>query len=339
MRSTSTLFALLLLVGSATRATAESPAPNWVKVTDTTAFTPRDSCGETVYRDRMWLLGGWMDSFKDPPRDVWSSADGKEWVKATGEAAWKHADFPMAVTFKDKMWVMGGWHGGRLKHASASNSVWSSTDGAAWKLETPAAGWSPRLAGGIVVFKDRIWVLGGLQKYYYGTDDDLKNDVWSSTDGVKWEQATEHAPWSPRAYQCALVFQDKIWVLGGGNYLPKNAAHNDVWSSSDGVHWTRETEHAPWEPRIWFSSVAYRDQLWVLGGSSKAPHKNLGDVWHSPDGKHWTELKTKDVWRSRHEHSTYVFQDKIWIATGHAYPLKNDVWQLSLPKDWGKGGK
>ena len=174
--------------------------PTWVKVTDKAGFSPRDSCGELVYKDRMWILGGWMDSFKDPPRDVWSSADGVEWTRVVENAPWKHSDFPMTVVFQDRMWLMGGWHGGRLKHASASNSVWSSTDGAEWKLETEAAGWSPRMCGGLLVFQDRMWLLGGTQQYYFGNDDDLKNDVWSSADGVKWEQMTAKAPWSPRAY-------------------------------------------------------------------------------------------------------------------------------------------
>lgn len=192
------------------------------------------------------------------------------------------------------------------------------------------------MAGGIVAFKDRMWVLGGIQKYYYGNDSDLRNDVWTSADGIHWDRATEKAPWSPRAYQGAVVFRDKIWVLGGGNYLPNSEAHNDVWSSPDGINWTREVEHAPWPPRIWFSAVAYRDKLWVLGGSSKKPHHNWGDVWYSDDGKTWTELKTPTVWQPRHEHSTYVFQDHLWVVTGHAAPLRNDVWRLDLPPNWGK---
>lgn len=343
MRYILPLLTVLATLDASGSKAADPPAPDWFKVTGQAAFTPRDSCGELVYHNRMWLLGGWMDSFKDPPRDVWSSDDGKDWTRATAEAAWKHSDFPMTVVFKDKMWVMGGWHGGRQAHASASNAVWSSSDGAEWKQETANAGWSPRMAGGVVTFKDRIWVLGGIQKYYYGNEKDLLNDVWSSPDGVKWEQAVEHTPWSPRAYQGAVVFQNKLWVLAGGNYLLKSEpgkdtslAYNDVWSSPDGVTWTREVEHAPWPPRIWFSAVVYRDKLWVLGGSSKKPHRNWGDVWYSADGKNWTELKTQNVWQPRHEHSTYVFQDKLWVVTGHAAPLRNDVWRLELPRDWGK---
>ena len=50
---------------------------DWVKVTDKAGWQPRDSSGEVVFKDQLWLLGGWFDSFTAPPRDVWSSPDGK----------------------------------------------------------------------------------------------------------------------------------------------------------------------------------------------------------------------------------------------------------------------
>ena len=48
-------------------------------------------------QDRLWILGGWFDSFSAPPRDVWSSADGKTWRQVTREAPWKHSDLPMTL--------------------------------------------------------------------------------------------------------------------------------------------------------------------------------------------------------------------------------------------------
>ena len=128
-------------------------------------------------------------------------------------------------------------------------------------------------------------------------------------------------------------------MLGGGNYLPGYKAFNDVWSSPDGKNWTQATEHAPWNPRMWFSAVVYRDRLWVLGGWSNNPSLNWNDVWYTENGRDWHQLETKDIWSKRHEQSAYVFQDKIWIAAGNARPLQNDVWSLTLPTDWGKQGK
>ena len=93
-----------------------------------------------------------------------------------------------------------------------------------------------------------MWILGGTENYYFGDDKSLKNDVWSSADGKEWTQETANAPWSPRAYHAAVVHDGKIWVLGGGNYVPKYQALNDVWCSADGVHWEQVTDHAPVAP-------------------------------------------------------------------------------------------
>lgn len=332
------LFACIVpLVLLAAPASGEDRVLDWVKVADRAGWQARDSSGEVVFRDRLWILGGWFDSFAAPPRDVWSSGDGKAWTLEAKDAPWKYSDLPMSLAFKDRMWLMGGWYNGRLPGHGASHEVWSSADGVAWEPATKAAGWSPRLASGVVSFKGRMWVLGGIEDYYFGDESSLKNDVWSSADGKEWTLEAAHAPWSPRAYHAAVVHDDKIWVLGGGNYVPKYQALNDVWSSPDGVNWTRAVENAPWNPRIWFSSVVYRGRIWVLGGWSNHPSKNWGDVWSSKDGVHWDQLKSNVSWKERHEHSTYVFQDKIWVAGGHAQPLSSEVWSLDVPQDWFKG--
>ncbi len=198
-----------------------------------------------VFKDQLWLLGGWFDSFSAPPRDVWSSADGKTWKLVAKEAPWKHSDLPMTLAFKDRMWLLGGWYNGRLPGHGASSEVWSSADGATWEQATKAAGWSPRIAAGAVVFKDRMWVLGGTENYYFGDERSLKNDVWSSADGQEWKRETAAAPWSPRAYHAAVVHDGRLWVLGGGNYVPKYHALNDVWSSADGVHWEQVHRQGP----------------------------------------------------------------------------------------------
>lgn len=315
----------------------EARAPDWVRVSADAGWRARDSQGELVYAGRMWILGGWFDSFEPTPRDVWSSPDGATWTRVVETAPWKHGDLPMTLVFDDAMWFMGGWHNGRLPGWSAGNEVWRSTDGERWERVTANAAWSPRLAAGAVEFRGRMWILGGTENYYFGDDSSLKNDVWSSDDGKTWTLATANAGWSPRAYHQAVVHDDKIWVLGGGNYVPDYHAKNDVWSSEDGEHWTRATESAPWSPRLWFSAVEYRGRIWVLGGWSNDPSKNWGDVWHSQDGKTWTEWKSETTWKPRHEHSAFVFDDKLWVVGGHASPLNSEVWSLHVPEDWFSG--
>lgn len=330
--SSARLVILSAIASCALHGSAQESAPDWV-LEGIAPWQPRDSQVECVFGDQLWIMGGWFQSYEAPPRDVWSSANGKTWHLVQREAPWLHSDLAMSIAFRDRMWVMGGWYKGRLEGHSASNQVWSSADGIDWRQDTKAAGWSPRIAAGLVEFKGRLWMLGGTEDYYFGNDVNLKNDVWSSADGKEWKLETEHAGWSPRGYLQAVVLNGRIYVMGGGNYVPAYHAKNDVWSSDDGVRWTREMEAAPWTPRLWFSAAAYRGRLWVLGGWSKE-HDNAGDVWHSADGKTWTRLETKTCWKARHEHSVFVFQDKLWVAGGHARPLSSEVWSLKLPADW-----
>lgn len=327
-------FAMLLLCAVGVYADQPRRASsdcNWVKVTEHAGWKARDSAGEVVYNGKMWLFGGWFNSHGPFPNDVWSSPDGVKWTQVTPNAGWVHADLPTSLVFDNKMWFMGGWHEGRNPGASASNQVWCSTDGAEWRCVSKSADWSPRLGAGGVALNGKMWILGGIKKYFFGDESSLLNDVWNSSDGVHWKLVTHHAPWAARAYHGALAFDGRLWVFAGGNYLPKYEGHNDVWSSSDGVNWTKVTEQAPWAARIWSSAVVYKDQMWILGGWSNNPSKNWNDVWYSGNGKEWKQLVAKNVWSPRHEQSAYVLDDKIWIAGGNPWPCTNDVWQIEVP--------
>src|SRR5690606_9061923 len=197
--------------------------------------------------------------------------------------------------------MMGGWYNGRLDGHSASRQVWSTTNGSQWELETDRASWTPRLAAAVVVFKGKIWLLGGTENYYFGDKKSLKNDVWYSSNGKDWQLATANAGWPPRAYHQAAVLNGKIYVFGGGNYDPGYFALNDVWSSEDGIHWTKLLDAAPWHERLWFSSAVYRGRIWVMAGWSNGPSKNWSDVWYSKDGKEWKEYRPNITWKERHE--------------------------------------
>lgn len=304
--------------------------PDWVLVNEQADWQARDSQGEFVYDGHMWILGGWFTPEIANPRDVWKSPDGIEWTRTVELAPWEHSDLSVALVFDGKMWFMGGR---RLPGAENSNSVWSSIDGAEWTLEAEHAGWRPRVSASFAVFKDRMWVLGGTESFYDHSDAMVKNDVWSSADGKDWKLEVEHAPWSKRAHAQAVVFDDKLWVMGGGLWHPEHVARNDVWCSEDGVNWTQVTDAAPWDPRLWFSLVVYRERMWVLGGWSKETG-NFGDVWYSEDGENWTELKSDVIWEARHELSALVFEDKIWVYGGYAGVLDSQVWTLEIPEGW-----
>ncbi len=235
----------------------------------------RHTAGYVVHRKGLWIVGG------DPisghyQNDVWHSVDGLQWERVADAVPWGPRVLHYTVAFKDKIWVMGGQTLPPFAPAPEVfyNDVWCSADGAKWEKVLDKAPWSPRgMIGGGVVFKDRLWLLGG------GTYDtpqrktrDYYNEVWSTADGVSWECHTKAAPWFPRQYHDVAVFDGRMWVLegyngnGGGN-------RKDVWYSEDGVNWI-EVPNTPWAPRHAASVFVFDNALWMVAGNNMTP-----DVW------------------------------------------------------------
>lgn len=256
-------YAVLVLALPGFASYAQEGKFDWKQETPKAAWQARDSQGEFVFNDHLWIMGGWFTPREPNPRDVWKSADGRNWTRVLETAPWEYSDLPASLVFKNRMWMIGGR---KLPGTACSNQVWSSADGANWKLENASAPWRARLGASFVVFKNRMWIMGGTEDFYRNNGNTLMNDVWSSADGVNWRLETAGAPWSKRAHGQAIVFANKIWVMGGGHRAPEAIPTNDVWSSSDGINWELVTGSAAWMPRLWFSAVVYRDHMWVIGG-------------------------------------------------------------------------
>lgn len=323
------VFCLCLLLAWFVGGTPGLPTPT-LKRLAVADWQPRDSAGEFVFQNKLWILGGWKTDPAELLRDVWNSADGVKWNLVQPKLPFHYTDLPMSIIFKNKIWVMGGTTlSDPIK--ITTNDIWNSDDGINWNKAEKSAAWSPRTGTPIVEFNGRLWIFGGLE--WIGDKQTFKNDVWSSVDGINWEKMTEHAAWEPRAYHGALAYKGKLWVIGGGSYKPGYVALNDVWNSEDGVNWTK-VSNAPWHGRIWFSTVVYNDYMWVIGGWSKDTLNSDG-IWYSNDGEKWKRLAISKTWRARHEPSTYVFDGKVILAGGHdGTPLTNEVWQLDVPSAW-----
>jgi hypothetical protein len=235
----------------------------------------RHTAGYVVHKNKMWIVGGDVNQ-GHYHFDVWSSSDGKSWqhVNKGRPVPWGPRALHYTVALRDKIWVMGGQTIPNIaaEKEAFHRDIWNTSDGIHWDKVTPREPyWSARgMIGGSVVFKDRIWILGG------GTYDTPKkpqrqffNDVWSSADGVEWKQHLRSAPWAPRQYHEVAVFDDRMWVLEG--YSGKN--RNDVWHSADGVHW-HEVPNTPWRPRHAASVFVFDGALWLVAGNNME-----SDVW------------------------------------------------------------
>jgi hypothetical protein len=193
--------------------------------------------------------------------------------------------------------------------------------GSIWIQATANAQWPTRAAHTSVVYNNNMWVMGG----YY-----LRNDVWSSSDGINWTPATPNAQWSGRLYHTSVVFDNKMWVIGGWDGY---SGRNDVWSSSDGINWTQATANAQWSARYQHTSVVFDNKMWVIGGFDISGFRN--DVWSSSDGINWTQATANAQWSARYQHTSVVFDNRMWVIGGvDASAFRNDVWSSSEGINW-----
>jgi hypothetical protein len=315
----------------------------WQNVTTQAAWAARDGAGSLTYDGKMWLLGGWHPG--DPvnfPRitnnEVWNSTDGANWTLVkpntfnsgyNPNTDWEGRHTGGYVVHQKKMWLVGG----DANQGHYQIDVWNSSDGVTWTQANAGqpVPWGPRALHHTVAFQDKIWVMGGqTMPGFAPAPEAFYNDVWNSPDGVNWQQVTPQGEtWSPRgAIMGSVVFNDRLWVLGGGTYdtptTPNREYYNDVWSTADGVNWERHDASggAPWSAREYHYVTVFDDRMWVIGGWKNG---DRNDVWYSSDGENWYKAYGTP-WQGRHAASVYVHDDALWIAAGSA--MNRDVWKM-----------
>ena len=148
---------------------------------------------------------------------------------------------------------------------------------------------------------------------------------------LKWVlKTTDSNELTVRSGHSSLVFNNKIWVIGGAYIDSKN----DVWYSADGINWTKATNNAGWEARNNHTSIVFDNKMWVIGGSDGGTPKN--DVWYSADGINWTKATNNPGWTARYGHTSVVFDNKMWVIGGCSLGPLNDVWYSSDGITWTK---
>jgi len=190
----------------------------WDLVRDQLPWT--GATGGAVLKGRMWAIGG------REGREVWSSADGVEWTQEVTEAPWsQRQNMGNVVAHDGRLWVIGGCLG-RYQPYKAYSDVWSSEDGVNWIQVTDHAPWPARRWTCCVVYRNRIWLLGGFRGQ--PTWQNL-NDVWYSANGTDWQQLETDDVWSPRHELSGYAHDGKLWVVAGNAWpLVNDAWHLDI---------------------------------------------------------------------------------------------------------------
>ncbi|HDZ04114.1 hypothetical protein LCGC14_0217740 [marine sediment metagenome] len=142
---------------------------------------------------------------------------------------------------------------------------------------------------------------------------------------------TENATFSERTDHTSVVFDNKIWVIGGYDgfsYL------NDIWQSSDGETWTQITAEAPFHRRSGHTSVVFNNEIYVIGGFTGVDF--LRDIWKSSDGETWAKITGASPFPQNGLHSAVVFKDKLWVigSLDESAKLSNKIWQSGDGETW-----
>lgn len=214
--------------------------------------------------------------------------------------------------------------------ALAANAILVSGPRHVWRATTDQPKWEGREGHAVIEFNGRLWVLGGYRWDWAKGRDILYNDVWSSADGTEWTLESAAAPWQSRRDHGAVVFDNRLWILGGRRVGSALLWLRDVWSSADGVNWVPETQAAAWTPRGLHGVEVHAGLMWVIGGH------NLNDVWSSPDGVNWTEETAFAPWAARAGNTTAAFDSRLWVLGGAdtAWNVLSDVWSSVDGVNW-----
>ena len=246
---------------------SEFPAPNSTDVPHYSAdginwltnanpgWFPRNAYNALATPSAAYVLDGLVyqnSTYDTMANDVWATTNGVTWTRKTASAAWPARWSAMTAYYNNKIFIMGGKLG-PYKNTPV-NDVWSSADGGTtWNETTVHAAWSNRSGATVLSFNNKMYLIGGFQggcgQSQQCNAHPGMSDVWSTTDdGANWTLVVDNAPWgvnsagvqSGRSDHCSVVFNNQMWVIGGVG--SDNDYYTDAWSSSDGVHWTKQAD-------------------------------------------------------------------------------------------------
>jgi hypothetical protein len=242
---------------------------------------------------------------------------GNVWHCITPVATFQPRMAHASVVFNNYMWVLGGHTG-----ASPIDDASYSADGSNW-LSAGGAKFTPRYGHSAVVFDpdgagaipERIYVIAGREA---GGE---VNTVYFSSDGGVWYQST-NPPFEPRYCHASVVYDGKIWVIGGKN--DAGTYFNDAWYTEDGINWTAATRNAAFSARWGHAAILWGGAVYIYGGTDASGLS--ASIYHSADGIAWTG-EGNGSFGARYRQTAVNRAGSCFMAAGSITGTKvNDVW-------------
>lgn len=248
---------------------------SWTRATASAAFGHLRNFGCCVFDNKMWVVGG--ESGIGRQQGAYYSTNGVTWSAATTDGGasgvgdtWTARSYVSLVTDGTKMYLIGG-----IDATGELNEVYSSTDGVSWTQETADGGggvWSARYYHSTAYYNGLLWIVGG----YDGSN--VLSDVYYSSDGATWTQATASAAFGKSMQGPLVVVGDTLYMMGGVNGNAVDFGQNNIWRTTDGETWERYNV-AAWKARSNHAAVVHEGAVYVGNGKDAATDTRLSDMW------------------------------------------------------------
>jgi len=140
-------------------------------------------------------------------------------------------DQPLAAIalFKGRLWIWGG-----RVNDQAVNRIWSSADGNVWHEHTQESQqlFTPRSGHGVIEYNGKLYLMGGSLGYNPNTGYYYYEDVWSSADGINWEQIATSTAMGQIPDPSLTVANGRMWLIEG--------VIDHRYYSTDGINWIED---------------------------------------------------------------------------------------------------
>jgi hypothetical protein len=247
----------------------------WQKTTSAAAFAQAPSRLTAVvhWRGGFAAAGYEGNEFGAATAAFWVSPDGLSWQRAPDSPGLADGR-PWSIAAGGPGLVAVGASGST--DAPGPAVVWTSADGLSW-ARIPA---DPALADAQM---RAVADVAGIGLVAAGEDPTGTGVIWISADGRRWQRASATGQGDQRTkvrLTAVIAGGPGVVVIGSATESTQSTAAA-VWTSADGVTWTREASGVEFSYSELAAVARWRDGL-VAVGDTGIPDEYIASVWTSP---------------------------------------------------------
>jgi hypothetical protein len=256
---------------------------------------------------------GYDSSGGDDDAAVWVSPDGLTWARVPHDETvfgGPGGEQIFGVAAGGPGLVAVGWG---VVDGDEGAAVWVSADGSTWEriVDNDVFG-GP---GGQAMYAVVAGGPGLVAVGYDFLEGEWDAAVWTSTDGLSWSEVPADGAvfGGPSSQEMRSVAIGGPGLVAVGNDYAEVAANGAVWTSPDGLAWTR----VPHDPAV-FGGPGNQEMLGVSAGSpglaavGRDDSGEAGDaaVWASADGLNWARVPEATIFGGP------LHQEMLGVAAG-----------------------